>query len=102
MADYYQEMGWEPLAEGQAPNHMVHFERFLRDFGIFLNEEGSNDLAPPASKTVVENLPNVTISDPGAACPVCLKHYLESDTVKKLPCKHTFHAGCILPWLSKI
>lgn len=32
---------------------------------------------------------------------MCLKEHELGETVKKLPCKHTFHSECILPWLSK-
>jgi uncharacterized Zn finger protein (UPF0148 family) len=72
----------------------------LRDFNIF-DESLSQNSPPPASKTVVANLPNVTVTTGDVKCPVCLKEYTQSETVKKLPCNHTFHADCILPWLSK-
>ncbi|XP_044259002.1 E3 ubiquitin-protein ligase RNF181-like [Tribolium madens] len=100
MADYFQEMGWQPLSDGQAPNHLLHFARLFRDYNIF-DESLTQTLAPPASKSVVENLPSITINEQGVKCPVCLKEHGEGETVKKMPCNHTFHAECILPWLEK-
>lgn len=99
MSDYFQEMGWQPLSEGQAPDHLLHLARLFRDFNIF-DESLSQILAPPASKTVVENLPNVAIQEE-TKCPVCLKKHELDEIVKKMPCNHTFHSDCILPWLAK-
>lgn len=65
MSDYFQEMGWQELADGETPNHFLHLARLLRDYNMF-EELGQNQrLAPPASKQVVENLPNKVISDKG-------------------------------------
>lgn len=64
MTDYFQEMGWQPLAEGQSPNHLIHFARLFRDFNIF-DESLSQSLAPPASQSVVESLPSITITEDG-------------------------------------
>lgn len=40
--------------------------------------------------------------DKGVKCPVCLLEFEEQETVREMPCKHLFHTGCILPWLSKV
>ncbi|XP_044728976.1 E3 ubiquitin-protein ligase RNF181-like [Chrysoperla carnea] len=101
MSDYFQEMGWQELADGETPNHFLHMARLLRDYNMF-EELGQNQrLAPPASKQVVENLPNKVISNKDATCPVCLKSHEINDTVKELPCKHLYHPECIMPWLAK-
>ena len=41
-------------------------------------------------------------ADKGLKCPVCLLEFEERETVREMPCKHLFHAGCILPWLGKV
>lgn len=41
-------------------------------------------------------------SDRGLKCPVCLLEFEEEEAVKKMPCEHFFHSGCIVPWLGKV
>ncbi|XP_063243373.1 E3 ubiquitin-protein ligase RNF181-like [Bacillus rossius redtenbacheri] len=101
MSDYFQEMGWQPLGEGQTPNQLLHFARLLRDFGMW-EELGQNQRLPPAaSRQVVENLEEKTVTCKDDKCPVCLKMCSLGETVKVLPCKHFFHPECILPWLHR-
>ena len=33
-------------------------------------------------------------------CSICLERYEEGETVRTIPCFHTFHAKCIDPWLA--
>ncbi|XP_018567650.1 E3 ubiquitin-protein ligase RNF181 [Anoplophora glabripennis] len=103
MADYFSEMGWAPLGEGEAPNHLLHLARLFRDYNMFeeLNVLNGERLPPPASKTVVETLPNEQVSELGSQCPICLKDHVIGEIAKKLPCKHLYHNDCIMPWLSK-
>ncbi|CAG9858115.1 unnamed protein product [Phyllotreta striolata] len=103
MADYFGEMGWTPLEDGQAPDHFLHFARLLRDFNMFdeLNAMNGAKLAPPASKSAVEALPDESVTAKDSQCPVCLKEHVQGETAKKLPCGHLYHNDCILPWLSK-
>lgn len=35
MADYFHEMGWRELENGEQPNHLLHMARFLMDCGIY-------------------------------------------------------------------
>lgn len=35
MTDYFQEMGWRELEDGEQPNHLLHMARFLIDFGMY-------------------------------------------------------------------
>ncbi|CAG4970808.1 unnamed protein product [Parnassius apollo] len=103
MADYFQEMGWNELGEGEQPNHMLHMARFLIDFGF--DNDNPNivwpSLPPPASKQVVNNLPEITIDSDGENCPICLKEFKVKEKAKKMPCEHFFHPTCILTWLNK-
>lgn len=67
MADYFSEMGWVPLGEGEAPNHFLHLARLFRDYNMFeeLNVLNGEKLPPPASKSAVEALLNEHISNSG-------------------------------------
>ena len=65
MADYFQEMGWTPLGEGQAPDSYLHLARLLQDFGMWEELGTSKKLPPPASKKAIEDLKAVTIMEQG-------------------------------------
>ncbi|XP_041988884.1 E3 ubiquitin-protein ligase RNF181 [Aricia agestis] len=103
MADYFQEMGWNELGEGEQPNHLLHMARFLIDFGIY----GDNftgewpSLPPPASKEAVKNLPEIVIESMGKSCPICLKKFQVNEKAKQMPCEHQFHGKCIMTWLER-
>jgi len=58
---------------------------------------------PPASKEFVKNLEIFTPSDEQQTqqCPVCIGYFTKEDRIVRLPCRHTFHVACILPWLEK-
>nr|CAI5855638.1 unnamed protein product [Callosobruchus analis] len=113
MTDYFNEMGWTPLADGETPNHFLHLARLFRDYNMFeeLNVLNGEKLPPPASRSVVEALPEEKIVGEGRIrlprhflrlqCPVCLKDHVQGETAKKMPCKHLYHNQCIMPWLAK-
>lgn len=101
MSDYFTEMGWTPLSDGETPNHLIQMARFLRDSGMW-DLLGQDKLPPPASKTVVKDLPEVKIERADTKqCPVCLKQFEVNDKASLMPCHHMFHQECILPWLDK-
>lgn len=58
---------------------------------------------PPAKKEAVEAMPTVEIAsgndDDTASCPVCLEDYAAGERAREMPCRHRFHANCIVPWL---
>nr|CAH7718332.1 unnamed protein product [Callosobruchus chinensis] len=103
MTDYFNEMGWTPLADGETPNHFLHLARLFRDYNMFeeLNVLNGEKLPPPASRSVVEALPNEKIVEQGLQCPVCLKDHVQGELAKKMPCKHLYHDQCLMPWLAK-
>lgn len=39
--------------------------------------------------------------DDQATCMVCLMEFEDKEEVRKLPCGHFFHKGCIDEWLSR-
>ena len=49
----------------------------------------------------IEKLETMEVSkeETGSSCPICLKGYEAGETISSLPCKHSFHANCLLPWL---
>lgn len=63
--------------------------------------------SPPASKSIVDNLPLVTLKknedskeDDHVICAVCKDEISIEEKVTELPCRHHYHGDCILPWLS--
>ncbi|XP_014675977.1 PREDICTED: E3 ubiquitin-protein ligase RNF181-like [Priapulus caudatus] len=105
MASYFDEHDCEPLGPGEQPNHFLHLARLLLDSGVAALEGQmfGEKKAPPASKEAVEQLPTYSLSgtDLGKPCPVCLLEFAPDDMLKAMPCKHRFHASCILPWLQQ-
>ncbi|XP_077220611.1 E3 ubiquitin-protein ligase RING1-like [Tasmannia lanceolata] len=60
---------------------------------------------PPASKSAVESLPDIRISEELlesdlAQCAVCKDTFELGSEGKQMPCKHIYHSDCILPWLA--
>ncbi|KAK9122495.1 hypothetical protein Sjap_012097 [Stephania japonica] len=53
---------------------------------------------PPANKEAVEAMPTLKI-DENLQCSVCLDDFEIGGEAKEMPCKHKFHAACIMPWL---
>lgn len=61
--------------------------------------------APPASKSAVEAMPTVQISEEhlgtdAAQCAVCKDEFIVGKSVRQMPCKHMYHEECIMPWLA--
>ncbi|KAI3960580.1 hypothetical protein MKX01_003754 [Papaver californicum] len=58
--------------------------------------------APPASKSAVLGLEDVVIGvkEEGLVCAVCKESMPVGEKAKKLPCEHSYHGDCIVPWLS--
>ncbi|KAK4411000.1 E3 ubiquitin-protein ligase RDUF2 [Sesamum angolense] len=62
----------------------------------------ANPRSNPAPKSSIEALQEVTISlesDPTMLCPVCKDPFVVNSVVKMMPCKHSYHSDCIVPWL---
>lgn len=74
-------------------------------FGQFLENESALKGSPPASRSVVENLPLVELTKEellgkNVACAICKDEILLEEKVRRLPCSHCYHGDCIMPWLS--
>ncbi|KAL6526294.1 hypothetical protein OROMI_029934 [Orobanche minor] len=77
-------------------------------FGQLAENENALKGSPPAAKSVVENLPSVVLtkeeigennSNNCVACAVCKDEFAVGENATKLPCRHFYHGGCIIPWL---
>lgn len=112
MASYFDEHDCEPTNpdEQYRQNALLELARSLMqgmdiDMGPFEVSDWDHRLPPPAARAITQNLPTVVITpeqaDKGLKCPVCLLEFEEQETVRKMPCEHFFHGGCILPWLGK-
>lgn len=68
-----------------------------------LNGEGGFK-PPPASKAAIESLPTIKIDSSHVGtdlhCAVCKEAFEIDCEAREMPCKHIYHADCILPWLS--
>ena len=65
---------------------------------------------PPASKNSVETLEKITVTEENRerilkecenCCAVCKDEFEIEQELLIMPCKHTFHDECILPWLKE-
>ncbi|KAL6643246.1 hypothetical protein ACP70R_021427 [Stipagrostis hirtigluma subsp. patula] len=60
---------------------------------------------PPAAKSALTALPDVVVTEAmvaaaeGAECAVCKEDFSPGEGAKQMPCKHIYHADCIVPWL---
>ncbi|CAO2184926.1 unnamed protein product [Urochloa humidicola] len=66
--------------------------------------DASRQGTPPAKKEAVEAMPTVEITGGNVggdsdSCPVCLEDYAPGERAREMPCRHRFHANCIVPWL---
>ena len=68
-----------------------------------LGELGDNG-PPPAPKDHIDSLITIDISEKelevNLDCAVCKEEFNMSEKAVKLPCGHTYHKDCIIPWLN--
>lgn len=64
----------------------------------------SNRQGPaPAPQSAIDSMPVVRITrrhlsdDP--LCPICTDRFEVGSEAREMPCKHLYHANCIIPWL---
>ena len=75
-------------------------------------EEQAAQRAPAdrAPDDVIDALPKSVFRGKGAAptgrstevsCSVCMDDYVDGDRLATMPCGHSFHLGCLRPWLER-
>lgn len=105
MSSYFSE---HDCSSGEVPNHFLDLARLIaiggywEQVGLQYTDLFGHQPPPPTAKAVIAALKTSIIKEgEGGQCAVCLKPYEAGETVKQLPCKHTFHSTCIVPWLEK-
>ncbi|CAJ2664694.1 uncharacterized protein LOC123884896 [Trifolium pratense] len=91
----------EPFGENDDYFYTAEYEMMIAQF-----TDNDNPLTgrPPASVSVVQNLPNEVVTkddveNNNALCAVCKDEFSVGEEVKLLPCSHRYHGDCIVPWL---
>ncbi|KAH7851054.1 hypothetical protein Vadar_006735 [Vaccinium darrowii] len=67
--------------------------------GALTSGQSIKDGALPASKASIEAMPVVKVTELGFECAICLGECGVGEEVKEMPCKHSYHSGCIEKWL---
>ncbi|XP_010553179.1 PREDICTED: uncharacterized protein LOC104823336 isoform X2 [Tarenaya hassleriana] len=98
----------------------IDFSPYVANAGDYLDERGFEELleqladsdnsrrgAPPASLSIVRNLPRIIINgeqlkknNDGLVCAICKEFFVIGSETTQLPCLHLYHTWCILPWLN--
>jgi len=91
--DYVDAAGYEIVLQ-----HQHEHEHFAENNDDFLTG------APPAAKAAVECLPSICIGQKDSElvlmCAICKDPLSVGELAKQLPCLHSYHSDCILPWLN--
>ncbi|KAJ6799121.1 putative E3 ubiquitin-protein ligase RING1 [Iris pallida] len=94
MSEFLMGSGFEQLL-----HHLSHINSSAAAAGF-----GSGARKAPASKSSVESMPIVEISDrhvvSDSRCAVCTEAFVVGTGAREMPCRHIYHPECILPWLA--
>ncbi|MQM00248.1 hypothetical protein Taro_032976 [Colocasia esculenta] len=83
------------------------FNRIVSSISEDITGEAAVGGVRAASKSAVEAIPTVRITeaslaaDPCLLCAVCKEEFALRTEARRLPCGHIYHPDCILPWLSQ-
>lgn len=104
-AEHYSPFGRSLFAAGPGGEQGVALGDYFLGPGLdalmqqLTESDAGRQGTPPAKKEAVEAMPTVEVSGDAASCAVCLEDYTAGERTREMPCKHMFHAKCILPWL---
>ncbi|KAF8399241.1 hypothetical protein HHK36_015106 [Tetracentron sinense] len=87
------------------PEGYIYTADNLMLFGQFMENESPLRGSLPASKSAVQNLSSVLLTQEdvknnNTLCAVCKDEISTEEKATQLPCSHHYHGDCILPWLS--
>ncbi len=94
----------QQLPEEQRRDPWLYLARIIAGGGEPGFDFFGNNEAPPTSKKFLEESLNEKLirnEEDEFDCPVCLKTCEQDEVSCRLPCKHSFHKDCILPWLKR-
>lgn len=95
---------FEPNTDLDDQYDEYNYTEYEMFFGQFADTDVSSLGRPPASKTVVDNLSTVLmtqedIENNNTLCAVCKDELEVGEMATRLPCSHRYHGDCIVPWL---
>ncbi|KAI3760501.1 hypothetical protein L1987_50896 [Smallanthus sonchifolius] len=80
------------------------FDRLLEQLSQIDISGLSRSEHPPASKSAVESMPTIEVSNIHVSkeshCAICIEAFALGAEAREMPCKHIYHSDCILPWLT--
>ena len=96
------------ITGSQTQNRNSNLSGLLQNLFGAINNFGAppEDTPRPTSTECIRTLPRITPTENDLAymlckeCTICKEDYKTEEKLIELPCKHTFHEDCILPWLN--
>lgn len=92
-------------------SHMVDYglDQLIQHLATTGVSSSQNDMTrcgpPPAARSAVDAMPTVKITQKHLSidshCAVCTDQFEIGGEAREMPCKHIYHADCILPWLAQ-
>jgi len=96
------------LAGGNSQNRNS-FSNILNNIMRFTGSMGMDEEERrPTSTQFIQDLPRITVTQEilkemtssTKQCTICQEEYKEEEKLIELPCKHSFHEECLVPWLN--
>ena len=110
---YRQRDSWESASLTGRPmtlNELLHELQYRdatpEDYELLMTLHEQDNKPTVVEVEVVEAFGEIVVEDVGTLegddrfCVVCQTDYINGDTVRRLPCNHTFHKECIDEWLT--
>jgi hypothetical protein len=101
-------------SRGQLPPQLQMMQQDPTRWRNFLQEamdaQNGEGRPTPAAEIAVEEMEQGVVPGPGISgpnkqfddpCPVCQDVFVEGEQYMRMPCKHAFHADCLMPWLKE-